>query len=149
MSRECPEPKNFNGRPPRRDGRRSREQMVDEHVINRKVVICDIFTGKPIVFPSGRQDIINPRKQVVSYQETMEVEPVTQKKQVIVEIEDSPVREPEQPTLPEPTPVVEARLVKEGYVTSREAVQSRSRSRSKPKNQPRQARKQNVDEDSY
>ena len=78
----------------------------------------------------------------------MEVEPVAQKKQIIVEIPDSPVRVPERPPSPVksiPTPVVEEKMVKTGFQASRETVQSRSRSRSKPK----QARKQNADEDSY
>ena len=163
MARQCPEDSNFNGRPPRRENRHFRQEMFGERVINKKTVLQDPFTGGQFVFPSGRQDFINPRlradrvdepSKAFGTQESMEVELATQTKQIIIEIPDSPEREPERipspvkivPPAYQPEPiVVEEKMVKEGFQASRQAVQSRSRSRSKPK----QVRTNNADDDSY
>jgi len=38
--------------------------MVDERVIGKKLTLVDPFTGGEFVFPSGRQDYINPRLKI-------------------------------------------------------------------------------------
>jgi len=118
--------------------------MVDERVIGKKLTLVDPFTGGEFVFPSGRQDYINPRlkidrpqeARVVNSKGAMDVEPELPKQQVVIEIEDSPVRITE-----EAATLTEEKLVKSGFQTSRQVVASRSRSRDK------QARNQSLDDE--